>query len=97
MFVWIYETSMTSKCHLISITIHRSILINLFSDRQAHKRIRTTLIHTLTKLTSRSDQQQLIPANIAPSMQGIMKGELTDFEARTNVYLIEGLSQTEKN
>ena len=52
---------------------------------------------TLTKLTSRSDQQQLIPANIAPSMQGIMKGELTDFEARTNVYLIEGLSQTEKN
>ena len=66
---------MISKCHSISITIHRSTLINLFRDRQAHKRIRTTLVHigTLTNLTSWSNQQHLSTADIAPSMQGIMK------------------------
>ena len=68
---WMF-TSMISKCHSISITIHRSTRINLFSDRQAHKRIRTTLVHTgtLSNLTSWSDQQHLITANIAPSMRG---------------------------
>ena len=67
---WLHETSMISKCHSISITIHRSTLINhdLFRDRQAHKRIRTTLIHTLTKLTSLgtspySDHQRAIKGN----------------------------------
>jgi len=77
---WMF-TSMISKCHSISITIHRSTLIDLFSDRQAHKRIRTTLVHTgtLTNLTSWSNQQHLSTADIAPSMQGIMKGVPVDW------------------
>ncbi len=83
MFVWLHETSMISKCHSISITIHRSTRMNLFSDRpsQAHKRIRTTLVHTgtLTNLTSWSNQQHLSTADIAPSMQGIMKGVPVDW------------------
>ena len=80
-FVWLHETSMISKCHSISMTVHRSTFINLFSDRQAHKRIRTTLVHTgtLTNLTSRSNQQHLSTADIAPSMQGIMKGVPVDW------------------
>ena len=73
MFVWLHEASMISKCHSISITIHRSTLINLFDDRQAHKRIRTALIHTLINLTSWSDQQQLITTNIPHRCEGLKR------------------------
>ena len=47
---------------------------------------------------SEAMQQHLSDAVMIISMcKGIMKGELSDCEARTDVYSIEGLFQTEKN